>query len=229
MSSAERRGKQGRCRSGAGGVLRRAKTRPFKRTVLIGGEGQETEPNYFRGLRCASVVSERFAVAVKKGHGRSPEAVAEEAIKYKRQAENRGERYDEVWCVLDVEGPGARELLGRAMEEARSNGIRLCLSNPCFEVWLLAHFVRESRAHNGCDSVIQRLNPHWRWLCKQDYRKGDERVYARISHLTETAIGNAKLVRETDHRDKASAIEANSSTEVYILVNQLLGYCSPDR
>jgi hypothetical protein len=203
--------------------------RPIKRSVLIVGEGQETEPNYFRGLRRESVVSEWFTVTVKKGHGRSPEAVAKEASKYKRQAENRGEYYDEVWCALDVEGPGARELLERAIAEAGRNGISLCLSNPCFEVWLLAHFVRESRAHNGCDSVIQRLNPHWQRLCGQDYRKNDGQLYARISHLTGTAIENAKCVRETDHRDKTGTIEANSSTDVYRLVNRLLGSCSPDR
>jgi len=223
MSGAARRGRQARGRGGAGRALRRAKTRPVKRTVLIVGEGLETEPNYFRELRRESVVSERFTVAVKKGHGRSPEAVAEEAIKYKRQAENRGEYYDEVWCVLDVEGLGSRASLESAIIMAGQNSIKLCLSNPCFEVWLLAHFVRESRSHSGCDSVERRLNPHWRGLCKQDYRKGDERIYARISHLTETAIGNAKLVRETDHRDVANTADANSSTEVYRLVSYLLG------
>jgi len=228
MSNAARRGTQDRGRGGAGRVLRRAKTRPVKRTVLIVGEGQETEPNYFRELRRESVVSERFTVTVKKGHGRSPEAVTEEAVKYKLQAENRGEDYDEVWCVLDVEGLGSRESLDRAIIMAEQNSIKLCLSNPCFEVWLLAHFVRESRAHNGCDSVIRRLNRHWRWLCRQDYRKGDARIYARISHLTETAIVNARLVHETDHLGKTSVIEANSSTEVYVLVSYLRSSANTD-
>jgi len=223
MSSAVRIERQARGRGGAGRILRGAKTRPVKRTVLIVGEGQETEPNYFRELKCESVVSERFAVTVKKGHGRSPEAVAEEAIKYKHRAESREEDYDEVWCVLDVERLGSRQSLEKAVTMAGQNSIELCLSNPCFEVWLLAHFVRESRSHSGCASVEQRLNLHWRQLCRQVYRKGDERVYARICHLTGTAIGNAKLVRETDHRDVANTADANSSTEVYRLVSYLLG------
>ena len=222
MSSAARRGKQARRRGGAGRVLRNTRTRPVKRTLLIVGEGQKTEPNYFRELRRESIVSEHFTVTVKKGHGRSPEAVAEEAIKHKLQAENRGEDYDEVWCVLDVEGSGARESLELATTETRRNGIRLCLSNPCFEVWLLAHFVRESRSHNGYDSVERRLNSHWRGFCGQVYRKGDEQIYARISHLTEIAIQNAKQVRETDHCDVANTADANSSTEVYRLVSYLL-------
>jgi len=223
MSSAARTGRSSWDRHRLGRPARVAATRLIKRTVLIVGEGQETEPNYFRGLKREQTIERRFAVTVKKGHGRSPETVVEEAMHHKERAESRGESYDEVWCVLDVEGLGSRESLERAIIMARQNGIALCLSNPCFEVWLLAHFVRESRAHNGCDSVEARLNPHWRRLCEQDYRKGDERLYARLSHLTEAAMQNARVVREVDHRDKASMIEANSSTEVYRLVGRLLG------
>jgi len=223
MSSAARTGSGFRDRTRVSSATRIPAARSIKRTVLIVGEGQQTEPNYFRAFRLESTVSERFSVTVKKGHGRSPEAVAKEAIKYKRQAENRGEYYDEVWCVLDVEGLGSREFLERAIIMAGQNSIKLCLSNPCFEVWLLAHFVRESRAHNGCDSVIGRLNPHWRRLCRQDYRKNDEQVYVRISDLTESAIDNARLVRETDHHDIADTADANSSTEVYRLVGHLIG------
>lgn len=222
MSRAGRTASGFRDRPRVGRATRMPGGRSIKRTVLIVGEGRQTEPNYFREFRLESTVSERFSVTVKKGHGSSPEAVVAEALCYKEQAENRREYYDEVWCVLDVEGPGKRESLERAAIEAQRNGITLCLSNPCFEVWLLAHFVRESRAHNGCDSVIGRLHGHWRQLCGQDYRKNDKQVYARISALTESAIDNARLVRETDHRDIASTTDANSSTEVYRLVSYLL-------
>jgi len=222
MSRAGRTGSGFRDSTRVGRATRMPGTRSIKRTVLIVGEGQQTEPNYFREFRLESTVSERFSVTVKKGHGRSPEAVVAEALRYKEQAENRGEYYDEVWCVLDVEGLDKRESLERAIVAARQNDIVLCLSNPCFEVWLLAHFVRESRAHNGCDSVIERLNTHWRRRCRQDYRKNDEQVYARISNLTADAIDNARLVRETDHRDIPNTADANSSTEVYRLVSHLL-------
>lgn len=222
MSRAGRTGSGFRDSTRVGRATRMPGTRSIKRTVLIVGEGRQTEPNYFREFRLESTVSERFSVTVKKGHGTSPEAVVAEALCYKEQAENRGEYYDEVWCVLDVEGLDKRESLERAIVAARQNDIVLCLSNPCFEVWLLAHFVRESRAHNTCDSVIGRLHVHWRRLCGQDYRKNDKQVYARISALTESAIDNAILVRETDHRHVANTADANSSTEVYRLVSHLL-------
>lgn len=197
--------------------------RPIKTTILIIGEGQKIEPNYFFELKLEDDVTARFSVTVKKGHGRSPEQVIEETLRHKQRAENRGEYYDEVWCVLDVEGSDKRESLERAMLVARQNDITLCLSNPCFEVWLLAHFVRQSRAYNDCDSVIVQLNNNWQRLCGQNYRKNDEHIYSWVSSLTQTAIENAKQVREIDHRDIINTADANSSTEVYKLVSYLIG------
>ncbi len=206
------------------GVARRAASRRSpKTTILIVGEGQKTEPNYFRELRREDNVADKFAVKVKKGHGVSPERVVEEAIGHKQQAERREEDYDQVWCVLDVEGPAHRVALGRAVALAAQPGITLCLSNPCFEVWLLAHFERKARAYNDCDHVIAQLNKWWQKHCRQDYRKNDDRVYHRVSDLTQTAVDNAKCVRETYHRGVDNTADCNSSTEVYRLVTLLTG------
>lgn len=223
MSPGARRTGGSRRRSHRASPVRSPIRRPIKTTILIVGEGQQTEPNYFRELKLEDDVTAKFSLTVKKGHGRSPEGVIEEVLKYKQQAENRREYYDEVWCVLDVEGPDKCESLERAVVEARRNDIMLCLSNPCFEVWLLAHFVRQSRAYNDCDSVIVQLNNYWQNLCGQDYQKNDEHIYSRLSNLTQMAIENAKQVREVDHRGIINTADANSSTEVYKLVRYLIG------
>ena len=202
---------------------RTSRQHPEKTTILIVGEGQETEPNYFRGLIREEAVSAKFAVTVKKGPGYSAEAVVKEAIKYKKSALDRHQEYDEVWCVLDVEGLSKRDSLDRAVALAESNAIKLCLSNPCFEIWLMSHFAREARSHNDCDAVIVALNRHWQRHYAQDYRKNDDRIYQRVSTLTREAIENAKWVRETGHADKENTADANSSTEVYCLVGRLLG------
>lgn len=47
---------------------------------------------------------------------------------------------DEFWCVFDVEWPRNHPGLKDAVEQARANGIRLAVSNPCFELWLILHF-----------------------------------------------------------------------------------------
>lgn len=223
MSKGARRTGRFRRPSRRGVPRRTSRGRPIRRTILIVGEGQETEPNYFRELAKEDEVKRRFAVTIKKGPGISPERVIEETIKHKQRADNRGESYDEVWCVLDVEGPTKRESLDKAAITAQDHSIKLCLSNPAFEVWLLSHFERKARAYDDCDAVIVQLNKHWRKHYKQDYQKNDGRVYLRVSPLTQTAIGNAQWVRENHHKDKQNTADCNSSTEVYRLVRQLIG------
>jgi hypothetical protein len=48
--------------------------------------------------------------------------------------------FDEVWCVVDVDD---HKHLKEAVVTANDNGIKVAVSNPCFELWLVLHF-RES-------------------------------------------------------------------------------------
>ena len=223
MSKGARKTGRVRSRSRAGVPRRESKSRPTRRTVLIVGEGEKTEPNYFRGLRKRPDVAKGFRVTVKKGKGFSPEEVLIETITQKQQAENRGEDYDEVWCVLDVEGPSKRASLDKAVSMAEGSGVLPCLSNPSFEIWFLSHFVREARAYMDCNAVMVRLNNYWKKHCGQTYKKGDDRVYDRVSDRTQTAIDNARWGRETHYGGECNTAECNSSTEVYRLVEHLLG------
>ena len=66
----------------------------------------------------------------------------------KRQAERKARRqhdgflaYDEVWCVFDVD---EHPRIPEARQQARDNGIKLAISNPCFELWALLHFQDQS-------------------------------------------------------------------------------------
>jgi len=204
-------------------LTRSSQLHPVKKTILIVGEGQETEPNYFRGLKTEKVVKKRFDLTVKKGPGHSPVHVVENAIKVKEQYRSRGELFSEVWCVFDVEGQEKRESLEAAVRLAEENGIIPCLSNPCFEVWLLAHFLRSKKEYCHCDAVVVDLNKKWEKRAKQKYQKGDKQIYERVSGLTQTAIDNARKVREIDHKGKANTADCNSSMEVYRLVGKLIG------
>ncbi|SNQ49364.1 conserved hypothetical protein [Frankia canadensis] len=52
----------------------------------------------------------------------------------------RDPEIDECWCTFDVEWPTNHPNLKQAVSLARENGIRLAISNPCFELWLVLHF-----------------------------------------------------------------------------------------
>jgi len=197
---------------------RRHQPRPLRTTVLIVCEGKETERNYFEELKREPWTSRHFAITVKRGKGGSREQIAQFAIDRK---ENSAVDFDEVWCVMDVESPAARDEMVSALAQLEQNGIGPCLSNPAFEVWLLAHFERTARAFLDCEGVITQLNGHWRDRFQLDYDKADTRVYTRLAGLVRDAIRNAKWVRETHHSLAVSTLDCNSATDVYRLVAEV--------
>ncbi len=201
---------------------RRRLGRKKKRTILIVGEGRETEPNYFHGLKLVQTVRDRYAATIKRGDGGSRVQIVREAVNRKRDC---GQEYDEAWCVFDTESLQSAEAVKDyqdAIALAKQNGIRAAVSNPSFEVWLLAHFTRSSRQFLNGDAVIVELNKAWRGSFHRDYDKSDADVYAKLDHLTDVAIKNARSVREKDHHGKADIAECNSATEVHVLVERLL-------
>ena len=126
---------------------RRPVTEPRPR-VLICCEGQVTEPSYFNGLKREGH-NILLHVEVKPG-GRVPKTLVDYDVDLKREAEKTARqqkdenlKYDEVWCVFDVD---VHPHLPEAKQKAEANGINAAISNPCFELWLLLHF-QDQRAH----------------------------------------------------------------------------------
>ena len=192
-------------------------SRPQKTTVLIVCEGKETERNYFDQLKRDEPTRRNFSITVKRGKGGSRQQVAQFAVDRKNDADAD---FDQVWCVMDVEGPEDLEAMRQATALLDANSITPALSNPAFEVWILAHFERTGTGFLNCDQVITRLNGHWQNHFSAKYDKADQRIYQRLSAFTDRAIDNAKWVREHHHLDKC-IIECNSATDVYRLVGIL--------
>ena len=192
-----------------------------RKTILIQCEGQETEPNYLDALCRSPAIRDRFTITVKGGTGKVATAIINAAIQERNRQRTRGESYDEVWCVLDVEDRSRQDNLNQAISAAQKEGFTLFLSNPCFEVWLIAHFERISRAFlDGKQAEAHLERTHWRPNFGCDYNKNDPRVYERLSSRLDAAIANAEWVLEKHHQ-QGSSKDANSSTDVYRLINVL--------
>lgn len=72
----------------------------------------------------------------------SPAAVLDRLNKY-RHDEQIGDE-DELWLCIDADHwmrRGHQAELSQVLQECRSKGYGIAVSNPCFEVWLLMHFV----------------------------------------------------------------------------------------
>jgi len=200
---------------------RTSNPRPRKRSLLIQCEGQKTEPNYLDELCKECGVRQRLAVKVRPGKGQNAVVTVESAIA-EGNRKLLGERlYDEVWCVLDVEHAAHEAKLNEAIVRAREHNIRLFLSNPSFEVWLIGHFERVTRDFADGGAAEAYLNAHWRKHIGGDYEKGDPRLYVKLKDQVSAAIDNAQWALETFHGN-ALCRTSNASTEVYQLVRQLL-------
>ncbi|MGY0069252.1 RloB family protein [Streptomyces sp. QTS137] len=133
-------------------LRRRPAYRDSLPTILVVCGARNTEPAYLKGL--LRVVDNRAVDVRVKVCPQDPVSVVRHAAGERRRA---GDHYSHTWCVLDVDDFAH---LDEALRLARSEGIDVALSNPCFELWLLLHF-RDHRAPvDGFRQAERHLVPH---------------------------------------------------------------------
>ncbi|MFB9239949.1 RloB family protein [Plantactinospora siamensis] len=168
--------------------------REQRRTVLIATNGESTERAYFSGLK-QEFTTHRVMVVVERG---SPLEVVRGAAR-RRDAND----VDEAWAVCDVDQYRTQE----TDAAATANQVRLAWSNPCFEIWLLLHYVDCFGYVKNADEATEKLTRHIRNWDKTalDFDLFRTRVGA--------AVRRAKRLGEPP--------EANPSTAVWQVVEAL--------
>ena len=123
------------------------KSRPLDRTsgaprdtsiVVIACEDTHAVKQYFSKFRTRRV---QYNILPTVDGDSSPRAVLERLDFYR--SEFATEEHDELWICIDadhwIRGQHQREF-SQMLQECRSKGYGVAISNPCFEVWLLMHF-----------------------------------------------------------------------------------------
>ena len=177
---------------------RPARRPPFKDSkplILIVTEGRVTEPEYLNGFVKAAQ-NPRVQIKVVEGAG-VPMTIVRKAKDEKQEAEERAkhkdddnERYDEVWCVFDVDDhpniPAAKQM-------AIANDLRLAVSNPCIELWLWLHFADQPGARRR-DELRKMMKKHIADYDKHvdydQYAAGYEDARNRVSRLDSSAAAD---------------------------------------
>jgi hypothetical protein len=141
--------------------------------------------------------------------------LVEHAVERKKEAERQARRardpflkYDEVWCVFDVD---SHPNLPEAKQQARDNGLNVAISNPNFELWILLHFQDQFAEHDRRE--ITRL-------CKLHLPRYEKEVpYMTLRPLY------ADAVRRAEHLQTLQAQRGtpggNPSTGVYRLTESI--------
>lgn len=179
---------------------RRDPYKDSKPVILVVTEGRVTEPEYLHGFARASE-NPRVRIEVVGGVG-APKTIVESARELKRAAEKRARRehdenlrYDEVWCVFDVD---QHPNLPDAMQMARDNGMELAISNPCIELWLWLHFADQpgSRHRHELHKMMrQHVADYDKHVDYADYAAGYEGARDRAKRLDASAAADGEQGR----------------------------------
>lgn len=124
-------------------LKRKVATRKPRKTLVVFCEGERTEPEYLNALKRQPSVRDVAAVDLRVETGQGgpvPKTLVAMATDARRRAMDEDAEIDEFWCVFDVEWPRNHPGLEEAVKQAHANGIKLAVSNPCFELWLILHF-----------------------------------------------------------------------------------------
>lgn len=166
-------------------------------TVLILSNGERTEIDYFNGIRSAGLAGPGKIMIVKFRNG-SPVDVVEAAAELRDYSE-----YDEAWVVCDVDTFDVKP----AIELSEATGVKLALSQPCFEVWLILHKSGSCPGFNNADQACRLLRRHLPGWDKNNLRFADY-----VKEIL-TAVERARRLGDPP--------EANPSTAVWKLIVSL--------
>lgn len=204
-----------------GGELRRATPRhPDRRrgnrVFYAVAEGEGTEYDYLGHLNQLYGPDLRFLIrSPNQRRGLSPSHVIDEAYRVV------GEPGIEVWGLFDHDGrPDIDQVCARALRQR----VRVALSHPSFELWLLLHFQDFSPAQHGSNKLImEKLRASHPAFA--DYRDGNKRIDAR---RFEALCEDDRIRRAADRSRRLSGnftyqtpSNRDPSTDIHLLVETL--------
>lgn len=184
-----------------------------RRVIRIHTEGRVTEPDYLSHW-------ERLNDSVRIDWGESgmvPMSLVQHAREDARSSRHASRRhgspdYDEIWCVFDVD---AHPNVKQAISEAQQSGIRVAVSNPCFELWLVLH-CEDQRAHIERRGIQRRASE----LGLIDGKSVSEDAWSVLDDNYENARRRAKDMNRW-HEGNDSPPRSNPSTDIWRLVDRL--------
>lgn len=168
------------------------KRAPYAR-ILIVCEGAKTEPNYLQEIvDCLELNTAN--IEVDGSCGSSPATVVEYSQERYKEKKRQGDEYDNVFCVFDKDTHNTyTSALAQIDKLKPANTFKAINSVPCFEYWLLLHFVFTTQPFSStgeksaCARVIDELRKYI-----SAYAKGNQGVFKELMPQTAQAIAWSK-------------------------------------
>lgn len=192
-------------------AARKAKSnrRSLRKSILIFCEGEETERNYFGGFNRV------YPYFINK---QNLELVKEAIIRKQQEELKRGASFDQIWCVIDVDGKDP-EVIKKACRLGEENKIKVVYSNRAIELWFILHFKIYNTPSMSIKQYEDELAKLFLKHFKVKYNKADRLIYNRLKPLLKNALKNAKILMNANPNGDPAA---DPSLTVYKLVEELL-------
>jgi hypothetical protein len=165
-------------------------------------EGEGSEPDYINALKrlpeIANHASLRVEIAPRHG---APMTLVRDAMSRATDGE-----VDECWCIFDVEWPKHHPNLIAAKQLVRDHKekVKLAISNPCFELWLILHY-EDQTTFLDTKSAVSKSK-------KLDGRSGKHINGARYMNLRHEAVRRAKELARKHEGDGTIFPDDNPSS-----------------
>lgn len=185
--------------------------------VLVVCEGSKTEPNYLEGLRVARRLSS-VNIRIVPPPGSDPLTIVDFSIRLLKD----DPEYDRGYCVFDRNQHATFDAAIRKASRSqfgREGRLIAIPSTPCFEVWVLLHYLYSTRAYvatggvSACDRVIRDVQQHF-----PTYAKGHRAVFAQLVTRLDQAVIHAHQLE----RHNTATGATNPATSMHHLVNYLI-------
>lgn len=109
------------------------------RLIVIAAEGRETENIYFEAMKAFMHASDiHIEVLRRETNNSSPEEVYRQIKGFVTEYDLDDD--DQLWAVVDKDNWPERMLSEVATRCHQNRYFNFCVSNPCFELWLILHF-----------------------------------------------------------------------------------------
>lgn len=189
-------------------------TRAPRNVYIIVCEGTKTEPTYFKRFRTRY---NNLSIKIPDTNLTDPKNLVKFARKQIETEKLDLKNGDAIWCVFDCDD-NTNEAILQAYIIAK-NDVKLCFSNPNFELWYLLHYDFIINRLERMD-VIDKLKQHI-----PDYEKSKD-VFDLLSDRIPEAIIKSKKLNEMHGKNNLNllSIESNPSTQVHVLIEDILKF-----
>ena len=189
---------------------------------LIVCEGEQTEPNYFKGLK--KKINEKYSNKVDiikpeikiRGTGKNTMDLVNYTEKF---INHENKEYGQVWVVFDKDDYSDNQF-DEAIKKCDYN---VAWSNPNFELWLLSQ-LKPVTNYISKDNILKELNKEFQKNGLGEYKKNDENIFKKITSgdKLSNAIDNCKSMEKIN--ENANSSQRNPMTKVYKIVEGLKEY-----